>query len=138
MLRYTERQTKKFQKRIVERAQAEGTLDNLFWYVVMSKGGYAYAVSAPKGMVPIVPMGSDPEESRHYADILCELFRTNNRGQDIAVEVGIRSELTQVQWYEFGEMAEWDYVCPGCGAINGDCVCKHVVRRIDCEEEDSA
>lgn len=77
----------------------------------------------PRSYVPVVAMGSDDVESRHYADILRELFALVNRGRgfDFVVEVTDIHELRSGnwQWYEWGSVM-WDCVCAECGRVFAD------------------
>lgn len=130
MLKYTERQTKTFQRRILEQSARDGTRGDLFWYVVAVRGGCSHAVAAPGRHVPLIWVGEDAESSLHYALIMLALFKDANPGMELLLELGTREALVGVLWYEFGDMATWDRVCPACGAIGLSCVCKPNVWRV--------
>lgn len=74
----------------------------------------------PRMLVPVICMACDEVESRHYADILRELFVLSNQGRgfDFAVEITDIHELQSGnwQWYEWGS-AMWDCVCMVCGGV---------------------
>lgn len=134
-MRWAERQTRTFQKRIVEQAQRDGTLGDLFWYVVANRKGTASAVAAPNDLVPIIWIAPDPVESRHYAEMMLEIIRSYNRVLDLTLEIGVKSALHVVKWYEFGAIADWDHICPACGGINNSCVCTLTLWSINEQEQ---
>lgn len=114
--------------RIIDGAAKVGELDRLYWMVEIkiaaklagTKQPVIAAASYPLGWVPVVPVGSDPRLSRHYAEILLECLKTANRGR--LIDFGLALTSTDVieggdyHAYEWGEL-RWDCVCVECGAV---------------------
>lgn len=127
-----ERQTKTRQKRIIDGARQQGKLSDLYWFVNAYVPGRHYndgkakvqPAMFPRRFVPVVRMTPDDVESRHYADVVSEIFALANRGRGIefVVEITDIHELQSGnwQWYEWGEC--WDCVCSVCGAVFADTV----------------
>jgi hypothetical protein len=111
-----------WQKKILAEAARTGTLHTLYWYPVATGGrqdkGVAVGAAAPS--IPVVPVGNDPEESRHWAHLLTELLEAP--GSAFACDLTTADLLDEcgVPWFVFGDH---DHVCPGCGAIGSDCIC---------------
>lgn len=111
-----------WQKRILDNAQRDGSLHTLYWYPVCTNGATDKAVTlgyaAPA--IPVVPVGSDPEISRHDAHLLISLMDLPGAAFGLDLTTTALLDACGVPWFVWGEH---DHVCPGCGAINGDCVC---------------
>lgn len=121
-------QTKKLQQRILAAAAARSELDTLAWFVEMKIGPVEHAGAPwPGSLVPVVPVAGDAETSRQWAEILEALFKGANVGREFALALTSWDvlEATGVAWYEWGER-KFDMVCPGCGAINDDCICQAI------------
>lgn len=64
--------------RLLDAAKRAGDLDQLYWFVELrisptltgAKQPLIAAAAYPVGWTPIVPVGDDPQLSRHYAEIL--------------------------------------------------------------------
>lgn len=120
--------TNKNLERIIDGARRLGELDQLYWMVEVkisaslagTKQPVIAAASWPLGWVPVVPVGCDPQLSRHYAEILLECLKTSNRGRliDFGLALTNRGIIEQggYQVYEWGEL-RWDCVCVACGAV---------------------
>lgn len=124
-------QTSYFQQEILNTARRQGELDRLFWYVEaefpkkMLPAGIRRRQPAqwPHGCIPVLPVGSDPEESRVWVELLAELFSLDNRGRGITFSPSLTSVdlLTGLIWYEYGgdlPPLEVDHVCPTCGQVS--------------------
>lgn len=109
--------TRTAQRRILEAATRDGSLHTLYWYVCGRQRNVAYAVAAPGAHVPVVAVGSDPEESRHWAHLLLEFVRSANPGLDVTLDLTAADLLAGHAWYEFGSRADWDTVCEACGSV---------------------
>ena len=135
-----QRQTKTWQRRIIDGAKGKGKLCDLYWFVNAYIPGRYYEdgrtkvqpAMYPKTAVPVVQIGPDETLSRHEADVLAEIFRVVNRcrGFEFAVEVTDIHELRSGnwQWYEWG--MRWDCVCVVCGRVFED-----TCPQLDCCEE---
>jgi hypothetical protein len=119
-------QTRTWQQRIIDGAKRRQDLASLYWMVEMRLpaslgGGYA-AAAWPTRCVPVLPVAPDPEESRHWAHLLLELFRTSNIGRGIEFDLALTNDdmlrETQAAWYIYGQQViTRDCVCAHCGAI---------------------
>ena len=119
--------TRRTLDRLLAGAGADGSLDSLYWFVEMkispSLAGTRHPVVAacsyPVGWVPVVPVGSDPQLSRHYAEVLLECLKSSNRGRLIEFGLALTSDEVIAggfRVYEWGE-ARWDCICVECGAV---------------------
>lgn len=112
-------QTRTTQQRILTAAAADGTLPDLYWYIV--SGDDAIALRAPDGtgIVPVLPVAPDPETTRHWAHMMLELAQQYHPKRAMHLELTVRTALEQHgAWHDWGST---DFVCPGCGAVN-DCL----------------
>lgn len=123
-----QRQTRTWQKKIIDEAIRQGELDRLYWFVEMtlprSMGGGTAAATYPVRCVPVVPVGpgaANVEEQRHWAHLLLELFKESNRGRGILFELALTDcdLLQQLRWYVYGEMPPPapDAICEWCGEV---------------------
>lgn len=125
-------QTRTEQRRILAAEQATGWA-GLVWFVAATPPGEdTYAAAFPARAIPVVPVGPDPEISRHWAHLLQELFRSavGPDGAGWAFETrltnGAGLERAGVVWYEWGTL---DVVCETCGAVGWEsCGCESNVR----------
>lgn len=115
------------QQEILAAAKQTGTRAELFWYPVDVNGREDRGVLLA-GMLPLIPVGNEdwsprlPMTSQSEMQVLLELIRC------AAPKLALRAELTTlalveemgIPWFVYGAH---DHVCPGCGAIGGDCVC---------------
>lgn len=148
MISVPERQTKTRQKRLIDGAKWQGKLHDLYWFVNAYIPGRYYddrrakvqPAMFPKLFVPVIRMTPDEVESRHYADVLSEIFSFVNRGRgfDFAVEITDIHELQSGnwQWYEWGSV-QWDCVCGVCGGVFADTspqldICEECRREVSC------
>ncbi len=121
-------QTKAMQRKILDGAKAKGELDQLAWFVEMKMRLDHVGAAWPGNLVPVVPVGDDPEVSRAWAEILTALFEDANRGRGLEFTPALTTwdVLNQgTPWYLFEAWAGADRVCPGCGAIGEDCLAIH-------------
>jgi hypothetical protein len=112
--------------RMLDRAKRDGFLDSLYWFVEVkipgakTRGGKPVLQAAcwPGAWVPVVPVGSEPEVSRHWAEILKAMFEEGNAGTgcEHALALTDAERLAGLDWYEFGS-AVWDCICCECGAV---------------------
>lgn len=114
-------QSRTWQRKILEEFKSSG-YRGLYWYCEMRIGLNRYAPACYPGMyVPVVPIAPDPEESRHWAHLLMELFKTADNSPTIQFEPQIASTETLRDtgcwWYEFGDPVLVDVVCRSCGCI---------------------
>lgn len=114
-------------RRILDRSLQQRTRGELYWYPVAIGDGRDRGV-ALSDAVPLIPVGwetydpLEPMTSQHEMHLLLELIRS------VRPELALRAELTTLAvvqdlglaYFVYGEH---DHVCPGCGAINGDCIC---------------
>lgn len=120
-----EKQTRTWQKKIIDGAIRQGELDRLYWFVEMtlprSMGGGTAAATYPVRCVPVVPVGPDVEEQRHWAHLLRELFKESNQGRGILFEVALTDcdLLNAFRWYVYGETPPPapDAICDWCGEV---------------------
>lgn len=116
------------QRKILDAAQRDGTLHELYWYPVATnqRGEPPVAVGNPP-TIPVVPVGPDPETTRHWGHILVSLLESP--GITFGLELSTAKLLDQcgTPWFVWGLH---DHVCPGCAAIGGDCVC-HAIHAIN-------
>lgn len=124
-------QTRYFQQDVLNAAQRDGTLSDLRWYVEaefprrMLPHGVKRCQPAqwPHGCIPVLPVGTDPDESRVWAELLVELFSIDNQGRGITFAPALTSVdlLDGLAWYEYGgelPPVEVDHVCGTCGQIH--------------------
>ena len=114
--------------RILDGAAKVGELERLYWMVEIkvsaklagTKQPVIAAASYPLGWVPVVRVGTDPKQSRNYAELMLECLKTANRGRLIDFGLAItNSDIIQTggyMIYEWGE-ACWDCVCVYCGSV---------------------
>jgi hypothetical protein len=114
-----------WQRKVLDEAQRAGALHRLYWYPVATGGrqdkGVAVGEAAPA--IPVVPVGSDPEESRHLAHLMIELLELPGASFALDLTTADLLDACGVPWFIWGSH---DHICPGCGAINGDCICDPV------------
>jgi len=75
--------------------------------------------------VPVVPVGPDVEEQRHWAHLLLELFKESNRGRGMLFALALTDcdmlcdMLKGYRWYVYGETppAAADVICGWCGEV---------------------
>lgn len=125
-------QTKTWQNKILSAAAAD-QYAGLFWYIEISAPGRRVFPAAHPGVhIPVVAVAPDPEQTRHWAHLLAELFKVNNPpGWEFAAQLTSLEALreTGCSWYRFGEI---DIVCPSCGAVGWEsCSCGPLIRRVD-------
>lgn len=124
-------QTSYFQQDIINTARRMGELDQLFWYVEaefpkrMLPAGIRRRQPAqwPHGCIPVLPVGTDPDESRTWIELLAELFNWDNRGRGIVFAPALTTAplLNGLAWYEYGGALpplEVDHICDKCGQVN--------------------
>ena len=123
-------QTRTWQRKVIEQAKTAGDLPRLFWFIEMdvpaglrpSPAARYMPATYPPGFVPVIPAGPDPDVQREYAEILCAVFETANRGRMISFAPTLTDTdlLSGFFWYEYGEQPrqEIDHVCPYCGSIS--------------------
>lgn len=128
-------QNRTWQNRIIDGAKARNDLSSLYWMVEMRLpqslgGGYA-AAAYPTRCVPVLPLAPDPEESRHWAHLLLELFKCANVGRGIEFDLALTNDdllrETASAWYIYGERSPaQDVACLSCGGIliDGACDCQ--------------
>ncbi|MGD9726273.1 MAG: hypothetical protein AB7R40_22295 [Nitrospiraceae bacterium] len=118
-------QTRTWQKKIIAGATRLQELNRLYWFVEMTLpramgGGYA-AATYPVRAVPVVPVGPDPEEQRHWAHLLLELFKECNQRRGIEFDLALTDcdILQEYRWYVYGEMPPPapDAICEWCGEV---------------------
>lgn len=115
-------------ERLIDGAKRAGELDQLYWMVEIkvaaalagTKRPVIAAASWPLGWVPVVPVGCDPVESRHYAELMMACLKTANRGRLIDFGLALTNreiiEAGNYHTYEWGDYC-WDCVCVICGAV---------------------
>ncbi|GIW60768.1 MAG: hypothetical protein KatS3mg087_1834 [Patescibacteria group bacterium] len=118
-------QSRTAQKRILEEAKKRGETGDLFWYIVVRRKGGKYVPGCfPPFRVPVVPVGDDPEESRHYAHLMLEIAKAGTPGLILNIELTSRDLLNENipgRWYEWGDTpphVEYDFVCKFCGSVS--------------------
>lgn len=116
-------QSRSFQRRVVEAAQAQGLLGDLFWYVEIEIGYGRYAPACWPGVwVPVLPVGEDWEASSHVADVLAQIFAWHNAGRGLVFRAALTNGEALAEsgatWYVWGEEGPpIDRVCGVCGAV---------------------
>lgn len=87
-------------------ARQRNTLTNLYWLPGSRTRSGKPVLQAH---IPVIPVGSDPEISRHYAEMLKVFFEDGNSGTGIEHALALTSaeKLVGMDWYEFGR--EWDW-----------------------------
>ena len=118
------------QRKILEAAALAGELDQLYWYPVATnqRGEPPVAVGAVPS-IPAVPVGDDPETSRHWAHLLIELMVCPGVTFGLELSTAALLDGCGTAWFVWGAH---DHVCPGCGAIGNDCICPaiHVIEEV--------
>lgn len=117
-------QTRTWQQKIIDGAKRLRELDRLYWFVEMTLpramgGGYA-AATYPVRCVPVIPAGPEPEEQRHWAHLLLELFKDTNQGRGILFDLALTDcdILKEYRWYVYGETPPApDVICEWCGEV---------------------
>jgi hypothetical protein len=118
-------QTRTEQARILAAAAGNGTLPDLYWYIV--SGDAAVALRTPDGcaIVPVLPVAPEPEITRHWAHMMLELAQQYHPKRAMSLELTARDVLdAHGTWHDW---TQTDFVCPGCGAVN-DCIHLEVCR----------
>lgn len=111
--------------KMLDIARQRNTLASLYWFVEVKLPGIRtrsgkpvlQAAGWPQAHIPVIPVGADPEVSRHYAEMLKAFFEDGNSGTGIEHALALTSaeKLVGMDWYEFGR--EWDCICAQCGAV---------------------
>ncbi len=111
--------------KILDTARRRNTLGQMYWFVEVKLPGsrtrsgkpVLQAAGWPQSHIPVIPVGCDPEISRHYAEMLKAFFEDGNRGLGIehALALTNTERLDGLAWYEYGH--EWDCICGECGAV---------------------
>lgn len=128
-------QSRSFQKRILAEARAAGDTD-LYFYLEYTQGTRT-APAVVGGVVPVVPVGGDPDTAQHWAHLLLELARWLTPGANLATALTTRELLDDVVPGRWREWTPIDVVCPFCGGINcpADCLPPGYSRVTECIEE---
>lgn len=112
-------QNRTWQRKVLDAARRDG-YDGLFWYIEACLPGRIHLSAAhPSVWVPVVRVAPDPEETRHWAHLLAELFRASNP-PTVSYEAALThtEALELVPWYEFGDTVMVDAICRGCGSVD--------------------
>jgi hypothetical protein len=123
-------QSRTEQRKILAAAQADGTLDTLFWYMVIDALGNRTVPAAVNGWIPVVRVAPDPEESQHYAHLMLEVHKHYSPGILLRLELTAVDVLEEagVRYFEWGTN---DIVCPSCGAVGWEsCSCQPTAWRV--------
>ncbi|MCC6454172.1 MAG: hypothetical protein IT328_04465 [Caldilineaceae bacterium] len=124
-------QTRTQQRRIIEAATLDGSLDTLYWYPVSDRGGGRTEAVGVNEQIPIVRVAPDPEITQHDAHIMLELFKQKSP------ELLLHLELTAIDILEEGgfkyfEFGTSDLICPMCAAVGWEsCICQPTLWRIE-------
>lgn len=118
-------QSKRDKQHILQRAQADGSLDSLYWFVEVDLplrlGGKSSAVKI-NGAVPVVPVAPCAESSEAEAELLRWLCENEKRGSGYVFNTSLtlKSVLDDgFTWYEWGDRHQSiDNICPECGQIH--------------------
>ena len=118
-------QTRAEQDRYLAAATADGSLHQLYWYIVA--GDSALAIPAPDrqtASVPVTPAGPDIETQRHWAHLMLAVAQSYHPAQSLRLELTTTTALAAVApailWHTYGSE---DHICPSCAAINNHCHC---------------
>lgn len=125
------RQSRSDIKRIIDAATKDGTLGELFYYIVIDAGYNKQIPAAVNDFVPVVRVAPDPAISEHDAHLMLEIIRHYSPGMIMRLELTAIDILEDcgVQWFEFGAI---DLVCESCGAVGWDsCCCRPNIWRVD-------
>jgi len=119
------------QRKIIERAQKQGELDDLYWYVSFDLPLKFGSLLKPKtsagakhrGGVPVISTGPDPEASAAEIELLRWHFEDNNRGRGLIFHAALTTKelLDSIcpGWYIWGEAnTSIDNICPDCGQVH--------------------
>lgn len=112
-------QNRTWQKRVLDAAKRDNYAD-LFWYIEAQLPGFIHLSAAhPSVWVPVVRVAPDPEETRHWAHLLAELFKASNP-PTVSYEAALThaGALERVPHYEWGDTVTVDAICRGCGSID--------------------
>lgn len=107
------------QNKILAAAEQDGTLPTLYWYMT-GRQRNREVPAAVGDSIPVQPAGPDVETSRQWAHLMLETARMMTPGLTLDLELTATDLLDGLRWHVWSEV---DMVCPGCGAINEDCVC---------------
>lgn len=115
-------------RKLLEIERRHNRLDHLYWFVEVKLPGsrtrsgkpVLQAACWPKEHVPVIPVGCDPDTSRHWAEMLKALFEDGNAGTGIehALALTNAERMEGLDWYEWGQ--EFDCICETCGAVFKD------------------
>lgn len=127
----SEIQSRTQQRKIIEAAMKDGTLDTLRWYMVIDAPGNRTVPAAVNEWVPVLRVAPDPEASQHVAHMMLELHRHYSPGLLLRLELTAVDLLDEagVTYFEWGDV---DLVCPECGAVGWEsCICKPTLWRVE-------
>ncbi len=137
-------QTSYFQQDVLQAAERDGSLGDLYWYVEaefpkrLLPPGIKRRQPAqwPMGCIPVLPAGPDVEEQKAWVELLAGLFESGNSGRGIAFKPTLTTValLEGLHWYQYGELPEYevDHVCQKCGQVRRGRV--GVLIRCECYE----
>ena len=117
-------QSRSFQRKVIDGATAQGKLGELFWYVEIEIWYRRHAPASWPGLwVPVVPVGEDWEASSHVADVLAQVFASQNQGRGLIFGVALTNgealRESGAVWYTWGEDGPLvDRVCRNCGEVH--------------------
>lgn len=124
-------QSRKSQRKIIEAATKDGTIDTLYWYMVIDCGWNKQIPAAINDWVPVVKVAPDPAVTEHDAHLMLEIIRHYSPGMILRLELTARDILEDldIRYFEFGDI---DLVCPSCGAVGWEsCICKPTLWRME-------
>lgn len=117
---YLEKQTRTWQRRYLDHAKAHNDLHQTYWYVNGSRGLFDFPAMYPGEYLPVIPVGDDPEESRHWAELMALVFKSANPSLQFEPYLTHVEALEQtgVAWYEYpNSPVQFDGICSRCGQI---------------------
>lgn len=111
-------------KQLLTAAAADGELGRLYWYVeakvparLTGTGRIQLQAASWPGMwIPVIAVGADPVISRHWIDLLVEIFKASNPGIEFGAGLTMDDLLFDKRAYEWDDPC-WDNVCDRCGAV---------------------
>lgn len=122
-------QPKSHQKEILKMLTKHGVTEGIYWCPEgrvpprmrrgLSDDGYTM-IGYPGHYLPVVPVGKDPEASRRYMAMLCDLFRLC-MPHLMEIEPVLASDETLLAkntlFYHWTDEIMLDVTCASCGAI---------------------
>jgi hypothetical protein len=120
-------QTTKQKQEIIEIAQADGSLDSLYWIIEVDfRVGFGVKSAGVKvnDIVQVIPVAPCPDASEADAELLRALCERSQLGTGkkyhlALTDIEMLNARPGMDWCEWGDEHEKvDNICPECGAVH--------------------